>query len=154
MTNSIKICRLIFQMIFVTFFVGQYWYIFSQTVHEYSFGHEEHTEIGWEYQTFIQNHDNWNIKDETKLRRIIISTYYSMTTLSTIGLGDFYPVSDTERICSCFLFIIGICIFSYIMDELCLLIIKVQKLYQDIGEEDELDKFFILLRMFNDGFDI
>jgi hypothetical protein len=33
MTNIMRIARLIIQILFVSFFFGQYWYIFSQTAH-------------------------------------------------------------------------------------------------------------------------
>ena len=32
-TNIMRIARLILQILFVSFFFGQYWYIFSQTAH-------------------------------------------------------------------------------------------------------------------------
>jgi hypothetical protein len=119
-------------MVFITFFIGQYWFIFSSTVHEYSFnepelaigGHEEDHE-GYIYETFVYYEGNWNIRDETLYRRVLISTYYAFTTLSTIGLGDFYPVSNTERLVSSFLMLGGVATFSFIMGELCIMIIKV-----------------------------
>jgi len=38
-----------------------------------------------------------------------------LTTLATIGFGDYYPISDTERVLGIALFLIGSVIFSLLM---------------------------------------
>jgi hypothetical protein len=48
---------------------------------------------------------------------MIIAFYFMNTSLSTIGFGDFVPVSDTERIVCTFMVIGGVIVFSYIMSE-------------------------------------
>lgn len=40
--------------------------------------------------------------------------YWAFTTLSTVGLGDNYPVSDYERAMMCFGFLAGVACFSYV----------------------------------------
>tara|TARA_B110000285_G_C14864649_1_gene486239 strand:+ start:192 stop:497 length:306 start_codon:yes stop_codon:yes gene_type:complete len=97
--------------------------------------------------------DNWNIIEESSYRRTLINTYFAFTTLSTIGLGDFYPVSDVERFVGSFVLLFGVAVFSYIMGELLVMLNEIQTLNHEIGEDDgdDLDKFFTLLRMFNDG---
>ena len=45
----------------------------------------------------------------------------------------------------------GVAIFSYMMGDLLEKLIKIRTLDKEIGEEDDLDKFFTLLRMFNNG---
>ena len=84
------------------------------------------------------------------LDRLVVVTYWAFTTLSTIGLGDYHPVSDYERICASFVLLFGVALFSFIMGELLAMIDKFNALYHnDFNEEDSLDKFFILLRYFN-----
>lgn len=41
--------------------------------------------------------------------------YYSFTSLSTVGFGDFNPKSDFERLICMFILMFGVAIFSYIM---------------------------------------
>ena len=41
--------------------------------------------------------------------------YWAFTTLSTVGLGDYYPMSNYERALSSFGFLMGVAVFSYIM---------------------------------------
>ena len=43
--------------------------------------------------------------------------YYSFTSLSTVGFGDFNPKSNSERVLCCLLLIFGVAIFSYIMGD-------------------------------------
>jgi hypothetical protein len=93
----------------------------------------------------------WNLVEETGIRRSIISMYFAFTTLSTIGLGDFYPVSDIERLVGAFILLIGVAIFSYIMGELLSMIIKIQNLNINFGQDEELERFFLLLRKYNNG---
>jgi len=45
----------------------------------------------------------------------LASTYFALTTLTTIGFGDFYPVTDAERLVIAFLFLSGVTVFSYFM---------------------------------------
>jgi hypothetical protein len=45
----------------------------------------------------------------------IAMTYYSFTTMSTVGFGDFYPVSTYEQLTGAFVLLFGVSIFSYIM---------------------------------------
>jgi hypothetical protein len=41
--------------------------------------------------------------------------YYSFTSLTTVGFGDYHPKSDYERIVVMFILMFGVAIFSYIM---------------------------------------
>lgn len=88
------------------------------------------------------------------LDRVITSTYFAFTTLSTVGLGDYYPVSNIERLVGSFFLLLGVAIFSYMMGELVVMIVKIQNLDQEIAEEDDLDKFFSLMVDYNHGFAI
>jgi len=42
-------------------------------------------------------------------------TYFSLTTLSTIGFGDFNPKSNVERFIIAFVLLFGVMVFSLIM---------------------------------------
>jgi len=49
------------------------------------------------------------------LNRLIICCYFALTTLATVGYGDFTPQSNIERILGILIMILGIALFSYIM---------------------------------------
>ena len=125
-------------MLFIAYYVGVNFVIFSQTIHEYQFveipdGEEDHhDEQSYIFDTFVEN-SNWSIVDEGSMRRVLVSLYFAFTTLSTTGLGDYYPVSDIERLVGAFLLLIGVAIFSYIMGELLAMLIKFQNLNINFG---------------------
>ena len=54
-------------------------------------------------------------KGVTDTRMAIIVVYFSMTSLSTVGFGDFNPRSDGERLACSMALLFGVAIFSYIM---------------------------------------
>jgi len=43
--------------------------------------------------------------------------YYSCTTLTTVGFGDYVPKSDLERLLISFSLLLGVVVFSVIFDE-------------------------------------
>jgi len=47
--------------------------------------------------------------------KMLLSLYYALTTLSTVGYGDVVPIHYTEKIFGVFIMILGIAFFSYIM---------------------------------------
>jgi len=59
--------------------------------------------------------DKFGLRQMTKNEDILIFVYYSFTTLSTVGFGDFHPKSNVERIFVAFFMLFGVMIFSYIM---------------------------------------
>jgi len=42
-------------------------------------------------------------------------TYFAFTSLSTVGFGDYAPISNLERAVGAFMLLSGVAIFSYIM---------------------------------------
>ena len=47
--------------------------------------------------------------------RAIGITYFSFTSLSTVGLGDMHPRNDYERILTALVLLFGVAIFSFVM---------------------------------------
>ena len=83
-----------------------------------------------------------------------IGIYYSMTTLSTVGFGDYHPRSDSERFLACFLLIFGVSVFSYQMGDILALIEDWKELNEVNEDGDGLQKFFNVLKRYNLGTDV
>ena len=49
---------------------------------------------------------------------MLILTYFSFTSLSTVGLGDYHPKSNIERIICAFVLLFGVAVTSFIMENL------------------------------------
>jgi len=49
------------------------------------------------------------------MTKFIVITYWTFTTLATIGFGDYHPLADEERFVTVFVFLCGVSVFSYLM---------------------------------------
>lgn len=66
--------------------------------------------------------DDWNMitEDSAPLSevhvRLFTCMYYALTTLSTVGYGDYYPCSISEKIVGSIIQIFGVTFFSILMN--------------------------------------
>ena len=132
-----KIFRLIIIALIITYFIGCLWYTISSNMNTSN-------------PTFINYTDFTNVIDEkTMWERFIISWYFALTTLSTVGYGDYYPVSDVERIWAVAIMLGGVAFFSYIMGSF---IDIIQNYNMKMGGNDEkstdLNNWLTLLTRF------
>ena len=67
--------------------------------------------------TFGAFDDNQCIKQFDLTRRAIIMIYFSFTTLSTVGIGDFHPRSNFERSIIAPTLLFGAMCLAYISNE-------------------------------------
>ena len=105
-TNGLVIAmKILLYTVLALYFTGTYWLGFSLVFYEWA---------GFE------NLDDFFISTEMALpieEKILRSFYFALTTLSTIGFGDFYPTSDGERILGSFVILFGVALFSIIIGE-------------------------------------
>ena len=67
------------------------------------------------FSTLQPKGDLLSFEQYDSMNQLIISCYFILTTLSTVGYGDFYPQSQMEKVIGIFIMLIGIAFFSYIM---------------------------------------
>lgn len=77
--------------------------------------------------------------------------YFAMTSLSTIGFGDMYPVNDFERLMGSLMLLTGVAVFSLVMGQLSFMVTNMDMLNGDQEEDDQLEQFFVLLKKFNNN---
>tara|TARA_B110000285_G_C14887849_1_gene497074 strand:+ start:534 stop:800 length:267 start_codon:yes stop_codon:yes gene_type:complete len=75
----------------------------------------------------------------------IMVTYFSFTSLSTVGFGDIRPQSDFERILGAAILLFGVSMFSLIMNNFKEILERFNNLNADLEDGDNLTKFFGLL---------
>ena len=81
--------------------------------------------------------------------------YWAFTTLSTVGFGDYYAMSNYERALSAFGFLMGVAVFSYIMGNFAGIIAFIMdELNNDLEEGELLTKFLSTLKFYNNDEDI
>ena len=96
--------------------------------------------------------NNFAVVDMNPAHQAISVMYFSFTSLSTVGFGDFYPVSNIERVSGAIILLFGVACFSYIMGELINAINEHKAYYEEIdGIDTTLAQFFGILRKFNHG---
>jgi len=81
----------------------------------------------------------------------ILLLYYSFTSLSTVGFGDYHPKSNLERFVIAFFLLFGVAIFSYIMSILIGIIEQFKNLNEPLDEGEQLNSFLNIIRKFNMG---
>jgi hypothetical protein len=131
-----KIFRLIIVAVTITYFIGCVWYVFCVSMAESN-----------EFN-FIEA---WGLDKEeiTQPHKLILSCYYVLTTLTTIGYGDLYPVNNSERIFAIFIMLLGVAMFSYVMGSFTDLISSYDKKLGIIDQNADLQNWLTMLTKFN-----
>ena len=65
-------------------------------------------------------------------------TYFSFTSLSTVGFGDIHPHSDAERLFCAFMLTMGVAIFSIVMGNFSEILEKIKGINADIEDSEGL----------------
>lgn len=84
-------------LVMLSYFFGAIWYVICTLEPE-----------------TLKSQENFIDHNGIKEDKIIIMTYYMTTTLATVGLGDYYPVSSWERIICSVAMLTGVAVFSII----------------------------------------
>jgi hypothetical protein len=79
------------------------------------------------------------------MKRAIVMMYFTFTSLTTVGFGDFHPRGDFERIVVAVVLLFGVAIFSLVMDNFIDIMKEAKRLVQDEEDEEALHRFFGLL---------
>lgn len=145
------------QLCFACYFFGVYWYVFSETLYIIFKEHEELDPIIEKYRgRFMEHHDtwvyykgNWNIFSMDLQDSLIVNTYFALTTLSTVGFGDYYPVANAERVVGALLLYFGQAGFNFLVIQFLDVLDNIQMLDQEDDSSDEINKFINTLHHFN-----
>ena len=52
---------------------------------------------------------------EDPIDQLIVSLYFALTMLSTVGYGDMFPLSNLERVIGVLCMMVGVAVFSLVM---------------------------------------
>ena len=98
--------------------------------------------------------NHYNLEENNAGENTVIGLYFAITTLSTVGFGDYTPRSDFERGLGTFILISGVMMFSYLMGQFIDILSSYQDLSASFDDGDNLTRFFGMLRHFNNEEDI
>ena len=137
-TNFImKIFKLVIIILNISYFLGFFWYIFCDLTMEIFY--DGHSDADSTFMT------NFGIKDNSNFHNTVVLTYFSFTSLSTVGFGDYAPRSDVERVVCSFILMFGVSIFSYFMGNFIEILDQYQNLNAELDDADNLAMFFGVL---------
>ena len=106
-TLMLKTALLILYLLCGSYFLGMLWAIFSEN------------SKGWlgSSEDFI-GYFGIGKEGESNMKIVVTLTYFAFTSLSTVGLGDLHPRSNSERLVGAFVLLFGVALTSYIMESL------------------------------------
>ena len=96
--------------------------------------------------TFVRVNFQEGVDDEYK--RIVLMLYFALTTLSTVGYGDYHPISDLEMIITSLVMLGGVAFFSYIMGNFIEIITNYDAKMGTLDKSDELNTWITSLERF------
>lgn len=102
------------------------------------------------YDSWVDN-GNWNVLDLPLKDKLILNIYFAVTTLSTVGFGDYYPVSIWEQLIGAFFLYFGQAGFNLISAELLIVMDNISMLDRDDDVSDDLNRFYNVLKHYNNG---
>lgn len=86
--------------------------------------------------------------EDLDYNRIVLMLYFALTTLSTVGYGDYHPVSQSEMIMTCVVMLGGVAFFSYIMGNFIEILSNYEAKMGTLDKSDDLNEWIISLERF------
>ena len=133
--DSFKFFKLVVIATVITYFFGWIWFLLSK--------------LRDEIDNTTSFYEDPRIAVMTTIQQWITSCYYMLTTLATIGYGDYYPLNNFERIIWVVVMLFGVAFFSYIMRRFIEIIgsLNVEKSSTE-NDESDLKNWFTILGRF------
>ena len=136
-----NVFRLILIAVILTYFIGCFWFWVSLNQLEW-FADPNTTCITNTWYT------NFGLEDRNLRCQIYTSCYFALTTLSTVGYGDYYPISWIEMIFSVVIMLLGVAFFSYIIGNFIEIISTYEAKVGIVDRREDLNRWLISLQRF------
>ena len=150
MRKVIALFRLAFFGVFGTFFFSCCWYLnsyFNKSTYK-SNNFIDHYEL---YYNLDNNNKNTSLLNNSTMKgsfhSLLICFFYTLTTVTTTGFGDYIAQNARERIFSAVLMLFGVLYFSFLMS----LLMEEIKIVGEENQTVEAQKLITQLRKFNKG---
>ena len=137
----LKIFSIFIQFVFTVYLLANVWIIFVKIMNSLN-----NNKNG---KNFIQNRPDWDLDSMENFEEVVTIIYFAVTSLSTVGFGDYYPITNEERIFISFILLFGVALFSYIMNQLTNVLTDTMKDFDQDANLSSLESFFLLLKYLN-----
>ena len=142
-----KIVRLMIMASILAYVLGCVWYLICLNIfnNRFSIGYPESRTFFTEYKIY----------QKSPLKKLMLSCYYVLTGLTTVGYGDYNATNEYEKIFGITVMFLGVAIFSYVMSEFSDQINIYNKTFGDRDQGSDLHNHISLLNEFcpNQPFD-
>ena len=145
----LKTIKLVVVIANFTYLIALFWFILCKGSDEFYDAYLDvpgdggHNSFIIKYRLDEDNRSMWECT--------VILIYFAFTSLSTVGFGDYAPISNVERIAGAFMLLLGVAIFSYIMGNFISILHSFKDFNEDNQDEENLNRFFGTLQKFNGG---
>lgn len=144
-----RICKLAVIFVLLAYYIGLAWYWIAEILQDMIVGVDDTSFYKVKRDKFGGPIKDSNDTEQGHLREILISGYWSVTTLSTVGFGDYYPATPFERLVGTIVIFGGYLVFSVVNGTLLNTIEEVSAVFEEFGDHSQLERFFDTLRYFN-----
>ena len=141
--HFIALFRLTFFGVFGTFFFACGWYLNSSYFKK---THEKNNFITY-YKLYHTDYADSNDDIKSPFHSMLICFFFTLTTVTTAGFGDYVAQNVPERILSTVLMLFGVLYFSFLMS----LLMEEINIVGDDNQTVEAQKLITQLRKFNKG---
>ena len=141
----VNIFKMTLLTLIITYMLGLFWYRLSD--HWQTFFIEDDPSTHWVVTVGlkVKSGEEDTFEPVSDMSALIKCMYYSLTTLSTVGYGDFYPNSIMEKIFGSIIQIFGVTFFSILMNKFQDIVVSMKG--QNEGQnEQKLQQWFYLIR--------
>ena len=135
MSKLLKTAQYVIIMFCLSYFTGLVWYVFCKLEISKDGGFLEHNEF--------------DLRQSTNFQRIASLTYFLFTTLSTVGLGDFHPVTNSERILCSIIMLFGVMLTSLMIENLNNMVAELRALNKSMDDSGRLHLFLSTIKKLN-----
>jgi len=142
--HFIALFRLSFFGVFGTFFFACCWYLNSSF---YKKSHEPNNFITYYKLYHVDNPSVETGEFKSAFHTMLICFFFTLTTVTTTGFGDYIAQNVPERIFSTILMLFGVLYFSFLMS----LLMEEINIVGDDNQTVEAQKLITQLRKFNKG---
>ena len=132
-----KILKLLLVEIIITYFLAIILYIVVKKINP-----------SGESETFLSNSE-YDLDSLSEPSKIIVFMYFTMTTLTSVGYGDYYARTNVERIYMILVELIGVSFYSFIMGSFIELVGSYERKVGVVDKFQELENWLVSLRKHN-----
>ena len=141
-----KVIRLVILIFGSSYFLGILWHIYCVDLLTTDWIDPDDKTQGAKKGNFRTDKLKFDVSgpEVTKYDFLVKEWYFAITTLSTIGYGDFHPVSTEERMMASLILMFGVAVFSFIMGQFIEILMNYNQLWM-VGNHKDLSKWIALL---------